>query len=1337
MTTLGALLAAMGIAEHTQNTAASKIKAACEKDLAASKADCLKKCQTDHTGDFRERCKEICADTYSQQLTKCITEAGDQASGISAARESLVPHLEEAYKTTQECASSLSANQTQLQNTLTQVYASNKEMFGASLQASAESFGGGTSVDPQLVTKGATISNFQSSMGTWPATATVLQDAACASILHRIIASERGSLVLPDFPALTDDEQNFQLSQEFGGGGASLTTFGDTMTNMYPVGWASLFAVILAQCELIVSEKLFIPPGAGGALTSEEENSGAVFAAINSANHAATEGSEGSATIQDVFNTGGSTFFAGNNKDLSPLVLLRHLTAAGKILKSINETSTVYLDDVEPRQHTVGNYLLSSPVTDLLNILGKIKKDSDCIKNAHDKFVKAAEKEQQTIKDNYKGTTWNPLNSPPPNVLDALDQMEQDPEEFLAEGGQELFLRKAIFKEQCWLLAYVDLLAQFKQKHLDPGKSLGTGPQDGVKEGTANKHLPYSSFTINKRKDRNANATLLVDGEPYAFMNRLVCNPLYSSYYHDIPTSELSNIQPKIRLFKVTYDADNSTLAETEINFDSHFSPAAASALSNSIKERKRRGVGVGIKSFTFSYDGGNPFAIKKSIAANLKIFANNIEELFESRGSKSEPWRYVDLALKTGGSTLTQAIDNLDPAEGAALDQECFDHVKENSDRYALNFRLKAQVGLTAPKTGPSGLGTYVDALQESYVTLNLTPTVHSFELDDMGRVVLNINFLAYIDDMFDQPIFNVFANAKYQTAENQQKSVSLARIEREMEIESFKLKCAAGTHEINEKRKEYTHQVGHETAASLSSLIGHLMVRDLVYYVTLGADEMNLFTQDGPTEAFKTLRSELSAQINGKPTPEKDICAEGGDKDSAPELLGIVSNGSQRFSNMDGRVGAAMQEYAQAYGEGETSGAILQALISGGDPNQHTLSFFFVSDLIDVILENIEAELASLPGALETLKSSSHVKASQVSSRQREMRQYLISFKKIRVLLGPAELYTVSSNGEQVRTIANLGDMPISTKYFLEWMMEKMLKKQEVFYPLTKFINDFFNDLLNNFLNNDSCFGFSIKQQTRINQAAVTAFSRNNGIDSLSAKLFQNKKPSQQKVRIDLSDGALWTQGSPLLELSGPAGSAKTKISNQHEMNYMIFFAGRVQPTELMQGKRLSWKDKRGTLHLGDQVRGINHYLLGKDRGIIKNIKLSKTQVPGLAEVRFEQDGYDGLSQLRVIYNVEITTYADVHAWPGTYIYVDPRGFSPGGLAIPDSSLDFTDLGIGGYYMIIRSEHGFGEGFAQTTIHAQWVNAIENDAKNNQCVILKEASGGDGMRRKKGGCS
>tara|TARA_Y100000817_G_C16830264_1_gene533184 strand:- start:840 stop:1616 length:777 start_codon:yes stop_codon:yes gene_type:complete len=160
--------------------------------------------------------------------------------------------------------------------------------------------------------------------------------------------------------------------------------------------------------------------------------------------------------------------------------------------------------------------------------------------------------------------------------------------------------------------------------------------------------------------------------------------------------------------------------------------------------------------------------------------------------------------------------------------------------------------------------------------------------------------------------------------------------------------------------------------------------------------------------------------------------------------------------------------------------------------------------------------------------------------------------------------------------------------------------------------------------------------------------------------------------------------------------------------EYNYLVYYAGRTQPVEFMTAHKAT-----------DASNGIFHYLIGKPDGLVKTVKLTRTDSPGLKEVRFEQEGFDGLSQLRETYDATIECYGSPNIVPGTYIYIDPKGFAPkdkskqdvykykgkdGKMVIIDRYL-LTRYGIGGYYMVIKTENSLGPGQFNTTITAKWV--------------------------------
>ena len=599
-----------------------------------------------------------------------------------------------------------------------------------------------------------------------------------------------------------------------------------------------------------------------------------------------------------------------------------------------------------------------------------------------------------------------------------------------------------------------------------------------------------------------------------------------------------------------------------------------------------------------------------------------------------------------------------------------------ENTGLAELNFRLKAQIGMSAPVNSMSSMRADLrKALSETHVTINLTPTVHNFEFDDQGRVMFNLNFLAYIEQMFDQGMYNIFTDH----------NIMSNRFYREL-VMRFHNSSDCNAEAINQKKQDFASAIKGEQERGIASLIGALMEEELIYYMPVPYSIVKTFVSNGPYATY----TEINAEKNIK-------------------LLSSKSHNAHLKERVDA---ALSEEFREDRGQGETgisseNRSQIQAALLGNDPRETDLSFFFLSDLIDLILIKIEKGLNDTINNPSAIKNAgpegSLISNVEVNRKIATLRKSLSAMKKLRILLGPMELTHPQANEGMQSSYVNLGDCPISVKYFVEWLANKMLSKDEVSYPLTRFLNDIMNDLVKNFLNNDQCFGYSIKQKTVLNQATITSFGQLKYdpitfqiVQQLNETVEDSDDSSRIKMRYDARN---WDPSElPVLNPSGPSNSARTDVPSGNEYNFFVFFAGRTMPVEEQNGNKTA-----------DEARGIFHYILGKDRGLVKNIKLTKTQTKGLAEVRFEQDGYEGLEQLRVVYDAQVDMFANVQAFPGTYIYIDPKGFAPEGSG--DDQFKLTDLGVGGYYMIIRSEHEFAEGKANTILHTKWVQGIDRD--------------------------
>jgi hypothetical protein len=219
---------------------------------------------------------------------------------------------------------------------------------------------------------------------------------------------------------------------------------------------------------------------------------------------------------------------------------------------------------------------------------------------------------------------------------------------------------------------------------------------------------------------------------------------------------------------------------------------------------------------------------------------------------------------------------------------------------------------------------------------------------------------------------------------------------------------------------------------------------------------------------------------------------------------------------------------------------------------------------------------------------------------------------------------------------------------------------------------------------------------------------------VDTLTQKIVSTEQGRWHR-RVDLRN--LPASERPLLNISGQRDMPDGGNPGQEgQVNYMVYFAGRTTPREEMNADPAE-----------DAQKGIQHYILGEDRGIVKKIKLSKTNSTGLQEVRYETAGYDAFKQLHIVYDVDIETYANVKTFPGSYVFVDPRGFAPQTNLKQGDQYNLTEYGIGGYCMIIRSTTTIEAGSASTKLHTKWVHSAENvlDAAQEESDV--EANRGD----------
>jgi len=776
------------------------------------------------------------------------------------------------------------------------------------------------------------------------------------------------------------------------------------------------------------------------------------------------------------------------------------------------------------------------------------------------------------------------------------------------------------FKEQCIFLSQIFDFASF---HQDLQTAAGSGYA---------KKLPYA-------KGNSTNSSLVVQGHPFAFINKLTQYNQMANFF-EATNAQLAQLQPMIRLYKVFPEGNDEVQIPFKFDTFANFSDP-----SELYSRKDKRGFGVGIKNFNYVLDGNNPFAVKKSIQANLTINAANFSELIQDRVIGGQIFRYIDLALKTGKS------------------------IKEKTGNKELDFRIKAVIGLERPNGHTTANFKDIEqAVKNNFVTLNLTPVTHTFDFDETGAVTFKIQYRAYIEEFFDKARMNIFADPK----------INKSIIERRLALKTQTKNCTEEdqTKKLNEFIEADGEKVKKDKIDSLKYLTTELNKQNYIYFLSLTQEQFNDMILKGPF--FDAGGITKSISLTGINTEAVNLELE--EKFNA-QYDAAASGGSEDLQNSFKLSGIGGRQFA----------------------------FFYLGDLVDLILEKIDLNLNGLAGSIDSNYEGLEIDSELLKKEKEILTNSVVQFKKTRVVLGPIEI--VDHKNKSKSKNVSFADIPISLNYFNEWLTSKLLAKDSANYPLTQFLNDLMNDLVRNYLNDDTCYSYNIKQKIRVFQSTITSYKQpKQDVDDITK---YTQDTAGYRLNIDSKNLA-----KPILNIGGHRNFNFGNMTPDRENNFFVYYAGRVQPSELMEGKREK-----------DQKRGIFHYILGRDRGIVKNITLNKNDSPGLKEVRFEQEGYDGLAQLREIYDVNIDTFANIHAFPGTYIFVEPRGFSPSLGAYDLKNFDLTDLGIGGYYMIINSDHNFEAGVMSSKITAKWVQSIEAENKDN----VSDSSSGDGGKKAK----
>jgi hypothetical protein len=337
-------------------------------------------------------------------------------------------------------------------------------------------------------------------------------------------------------------------------------------------------------------------------------------------------------------------------------------------------------------------------------------------------------------------------------------------------------------------------------------------------------------------------------------------------------------------------------------------------------------------------------------------------------------------------------------------------------------------------------------------------------------------------------------------------------------------------------------------------------------------------------------------------------------------------------------------------------------------------TISFTTVGSLVDV--------------ALDVLQNT--IKEQSVNA----------DFQRFKILLGnfstSAPLFQATKTFSAEQPVSNnLAYLPIDIERFLLFFSTEVIESSVTSYPFFNFFKNLINKLIYSSLNAEGIDNKEINQYADVSLAGIVLNLGNTGQTYLD-KVFD-------------SSTRLITSNKVTEESLTPYYIKNNYNSNHIDYTSIYFLFDKYQKDYFGNG-----------IIAEDESKGIYHYTVAQDYGLIKSINFKRIDQPFLKEAKAVGQKTFFLGQFRDIYNVEIKMIGNNLYYPGMMLFVKPS-IEFGNPAIKNSFSQIT--GIGGYFQVIKVSNIITEDMYETVLDCVYQSSGgEDKTKKSQQELCQE---------------
>jgi hypothetical protein len=346
--------------------------------------------------------------------------------------------------------------------------------------------------------------------------------------------------------------------------------------------------------------------------------------------------------------------------------------------------------------------------------------------------------------------------------------------------------------------------------------------------------------------------------------------------------------------------------------------------------------------------------------------------------------------------------------------------------------------------------------------------------------------------------------------------------------------------------------------------------------------------------------------------------------------------------------------------------------------DINDTNIQFFFFGDLLHTILD-----------ALNDPKT----------------KKTAVGLENTKIVLGHFEFNPYQGHGSAGKY--NISNIPISVDFFGEWFKQNVLNQKSTrrTFPILNFIRNLSNHLVSNALL-ETCVNRNVDKAIRFQTGQISAISPD-GTD-----------PIGDLINVNIDEKILNTDEARRTGKLPLKGDVEGNSDIKNFYHYIVLSCN---------GSALTYS---GTGNYKKDIEaGRFHVEIGSNRGIVKTVNFSKTDMQYLREARFFRNGIDGLLQLSSVYTATVEMFGNTLFYPGMDLWINPYGFGGTHLGSPTQGDGGTKkisnrslaniLGIGGYHTITAVTTTLTPQSFVTSIKSQ--HYYSGDKENPDSVALK----------------